>query len=125
MKLFSKIFCLATALTLTGNVLAGLHSEGDGLPKGKPGDGHCMYMLQNNMMDSQVKTCEQPANAAGCKVLGETDDNSDAAHAGGDCPKQGAKGSCVTEDIKYVYYDGDWESMETGCGFQGGDWTEH
>ncbi|MGK0441678.1 MAG: hypothetical protein ACJA0N_001479 [Pseudohongiellaceae bacterium] len=125
MKTLTKGLCLAAALTLTSSVFAGLHSEDDGEPKGKAGDGHCNYMLQNNMMDSQVKTCEQPANTAGCATLGSLDDNSDGMHSAGDCPMEGAKGSCDTGEVKWVYYDGDWESMETGCGFQGGDWTDY
>ncbi len=124
MKFLSKSLCFAAAITLAGSALAGLHSEDDGLPKGKAGDGHCTYMLQNNMMDEQIKTCETPSNVAGCKVLGSMDDNSGGTHAAGDCPTEGAKGSCDTGEIKQVYYDGDWESMETGCGFQGGDWEE-
>ncbi|WP_101759007.1 hypothetical protein [Oceanicoccus sp. KOV_DT_Chl] len=125
MKIFSKSLTLAAAIALSSSAFAGLHSEDDGAPKGKAGDGSCTYMLQNNMMDSQVKTCEQPANAAGCKVLGSIDDNSDSKHAKGDCSMEGAKGSCDTGEVKWVYYDGDWESMETGCGFQGGDWTDY
>lgn len=120
-----KSFILILSLAVSGSVFAALHSEGDGLPKGKPGEGHCMMQLQNNMMSDPVKTCEQPANPAGCKILGETDDNSDAVHGAGDCPMEGAKGSCDTGEIKYVYYDGDWSAMEMGCGFQDGDWVEY
>jgi hypothetical protein len=107
-----------------GIAVAGLHSEGDDLPKGKPGDGHCTYMLQNLMMDSQVKTCQQPANAEGCAALGSTDDNSDAAHAEGECPMDGALAVCDTGDNKYVYYEDNDQlgGLEIGCGFQGGDW---
>ena len=123
MNTFTKSFLLTAAMALTSSAFAGLHSEGDGLPKGKAGDGHCIYMQQNNMMDSKVKTCELPANAEGCKTLGSTDDNSGAAHGKGNCPTADSKGSCVTEEITYVYYDGDWEGMETGCGFQDGEWT--
>ena len=125
MNLFSKGLCLAAAMTLTSSVFAGLHSEDDGSPKGNPGDGHCVYMLQNNMMDEQVKTCQQPANVAGCKTLGSMDDNTGGTHGAGDCGMEGAKGSCEAEGTKWVYFDGDWESMETGCGFQGGDWTDY
>ena len=46
-------------------------------------------------------------------------------HGAGDCGMEGAKGSCEAEGTKWVYFDGDWESMETGCGFQGGDWTDY
>lgn len=119
-----KTIALIATLAASGSALAGLHSDGDGLPKGKPGEGHCMLMMQNNMMDAAVKTCEQPANAAGCKVLGETDSNSDAVHGAGDCPTEGGKAICDTGEIKWVYYDGDWSGMEIGCSFQGGDWTE-
>ena len=125
MKTLSKSICLALGLILSGSALAAMHSEGDGLPKGKPGEGHCMLQLQNNMMDEKVASCEQPANAAGCKVLGTTDDNSDAKHSAGDCPMKGAKASCDTGEIKWLYYSGDYSGMEIGCGFQGGDWADY
>lgn len=125
MKNIYKYICITITLAVCSGASAGLHSEGDGLPKGKPGEGHCMLALQNNMMDAPVKACEQPANVAGCKVLGSTDDNSSAVHGSGDCPKEGAKASCDTGEIKYVYYDGEYSGMEIGCGFQDGDWAEH
>jgi hypothetical protein len=71
-----------------------------------------------------VKTCQEPANEEGCATLGTTDDNSDAVHAAGSCPTDGATGICDTGDNKYVYYGGDLGGLEIGCGFQGGDWTD-
>lgn len=122
-----KTLTCLSALALfavSATAFAGLHSEGDDLPKGEPGDGHCIYMLQNRMMDSQVKTCQEPANVEGCEYLGSIDDNSDAAHGEGSCPMEGATGICDTGDIKLVYYGGDLGGLEIGCGFQGGDWIE-
>ena len=111
-------------IAVFGIAIAGMHSEGDDLPKGKPGDGHCTYNLQNLMMDGQVKACQQPANVAGCETLGSTDDNSDAVHGAGDCPMDGALAVCDTGDVKYVYYSDNDQlgGLEIGCGFQGGDW---
>jgi len=118
-------FSIALLVLLTvGVAIAGLHSEGDGLPKGNAGDGHCMHNLQNLMMDSSVKSCESPASEEGCKTIGSTDDNSDAVHGAGDCPTEGALATCDTGDVKFVYYsdDGQLGGLEIGCGFQGGDW---
>ena len=125
MKSVLKFSIGLMALLSVGIAFAGLHSEGDGLPKGKPGDGHCMHMLQNLMMDGQVKACEQPASAEGCETIGNTDDNSDAVHGAGDCPTEGALGICDTGDMKFVYYtdDGQLGGLEMGCGFMG-DWTD-
>ena len=119
-----KCLSVLLSLTLSAGVWAGLHSEGDDLPKGQPGDGHCIYMLQNLMMDEQVKTCQDPANVSGCEELGTTDDNSDASHSEGSCPMDGATGMCDTGDVKLVYYGGDLGGLEIGCGFQGGDWSD-
>jgi hypothetical protein len=124
MKNFAKGLGLLLGLALSVSVYAGMHSEGDDLPKGKPGDGHCTFMLQNLMMDSPVKTCQEPANVEGCDTLGSTDDNSDAEHGAGECPMDGAKAICDVGDTKYVYYDGELGGLEIGCGFQGGDWIE-
>ena len=114
---------LLVALTVS-LAFAGLHSEGDGLPKGSPGDGHCMHDLQNLMMDASVKACETPASAEGCATIGSTDDNANAAHGEGECPSDGALATCDTGDVKFVYYsdDGQLGGLEIGCGFQGGDW---
>ncbi|MGI9330167.1 MAG: hypothetical protein ACR2QB_05570 [Gammaproteobacteria bacterium] len=118
-------FSIALLVLLTfGLAVAGLHSEGDGLPKGNAGDGHCMHSLQNLMMDESVKSCESPASVEGCKTIGGTDDNSNAVHGAGDCPTEGALATCDTGDVKFVYYsdDGQLGGLEIGCGFQGGDW---
>jgi len=124
MKSVIKISIGLLVLIAAGVAVAGLHSEGDGLPKGNPGDGHCMYDLQNLMMDATVKSCETPANAEGCKTIGSTDDNANAVHGAGDCPTEGALATCDTGDVKFVYYsdDGQLGGLEIGCGFQGGDW---
>ena len=120
-----KIAAVLLGLAMFGVAYAGMHSEGDDLPKGKPGDGHCVYQLQNLMMDGQVKTCQSPANKEGCATLGSTDDNSDAVHGDGECPTDGALAVCDTGDVKYVYYEdnGQLGGLEIGCGFQGGDWS--
>ncbi len=116
--------CLVLGLALSFSVYAGLHSEGDDLPKGNPGDGHCMHQLQNMMMDEPVKTCQSPANAEGCATIGSTDDNADAVHGEGECPMEGAQAICDVGDSKFVYYEGELGGLEIGCGFQGGDWIE-
>jgi hypothetical protein len=124
MKSVIKISIGLLVLIAAGVAVAGLHSEGDGLPKGNAGDGHCMHSLQNLMMDASVKSCESPASVEGCKTIGSTDDNSDAVHGAGDCPTEGALATCDTGDVKFVYYsdDGQLGGLEIGCGFQGGDW---
>lgn len=124
MTIARKCLGLVLGLSLSAVAFAGLHSEGDDLPKGKPGDGHCVFMLQNLMMDSPVKSCQEPANAEGCETLGSTDDNADAVHGEGECPMEGAQAVCDVGDSKYVYYDGELGGLEIGCGFQGGDWIE-
>jgi hypothetical protein len=74
--------------------------------------GHCNY-TQKNM----------PATAEQCTELGKTDDNSDAAHGAGNCPDAGRVGICDRgADGQRVYYEGDPDGLEIGCGFQGGEW---
>ncbi len=125
MTMIKKCIVLVTGLMLSTLAIAGLHSEGDDLPKGEPGDGHCMFNLQNLMMDEPMKTCQEHANPEGCATLGSTDDNSDAVHGEGACPMEGAKGVCDTGEIKLVYYSEEGlGGLEIGCGFQGGDWSD-
>ena len=125
MKTVVKFAVGLAGVAAVGIAVAGLHSEGDDLPKGNPGDGHCMYQLQNLMMDGTMKTCQEPANAEGCATLGETDDNSDAVHGQGNCPTEGMVAMCDTGDNKYIYYEDNDQlgGLEIGCGFQGGDWV--
>ena len=125
MKNVVKYSAALAGLVAFGIAVAGLHSEGDDLPKGNPGDGHCMFQLQNLMMDGTMKTCQSPANAEGCATIGSTDDNSDAVHGSGACPTDGMVAMCDTGDSKYVYYEDNDQlgGLEIGCGFQGGDWV--
>lgn len=85
-------------------------------------EGHCNY-VQKNMFAGPFKVCDMPVSAALCTELGKTDDNSDAAHGTGDCPDAGRVGVCDRgSDGLRVYYEGDPDGLEIGCGFQGGDW---
>jgi hypothetical protein len=109
-------------MMISGAVLAGGHDGSGGGPKGQPGDGHCNY-IQENMFAGPFAVCEQPANAAGCEELGNTDDNADAAHGEGDCPVENLVGTCDRGDSQLLYYEGDPGGLEIGCGFQGGEWV--
>ena len=84
--------------------------------------GHCRY-IQQNMFAGPFKVCDMPATAEQCAELGKTDDNSDAAHGAGNCPDAGRVGICDRgADGQRVYYEGDPDGLEIGCGFQGGEW---
>jgi hypothetical protein len=86
------------------------------------GPGHCNY-TQKNMFAGPFKVCDMPATAEQCTELGKTDDNSDAAHGAGNCPDAGRVGVCDRgADGQRVYYEGDPDGLEIGCGFQGGEW---
>jgi hypothetical protein len=83
------------------------------------GAGHCSY-TQKNMFAGPFKICDTPASADQCAVLGKTDDNSGPAHGDGDCPEAGRVGSTTVWPA--LYYEGDPDGLEIGCGFQGGEW---
>ena len=72
---------------------------------------------------ARSRSATSPATAEQCTELGKTDDNSDAAHGAGDCPDAGRVGVCDrgTDGLR-VYYEGDPDGLEIGCGFQGGEW---
>lgn len=109
-----KALVAAAALAVSGAALGGAH-EGGG--------GHCNY-VQENMFAGPFKVCMMPSDAAGCEVLGNTDDNSNAVHGDGDCAMDTAVGHCdMGDDGKLVYYEGDPGGLEIGCGFQGGEWV--
>jgi len=86
-------------------------------------DGHCKYTRENDHTPQPYKVCEMPTDAAQCAELGTTNSNADAVYADGACPTENAIGSCDKETSKLVYYDGDPEGVEVGCGFTGGDWV--
>lgn len=85
-------------------------------------DGHCNY-VQQNMFAGPFKVCQMPMDAAQCEETGNTDENHDAVHGGGECSTEGLVGTCDMGDSKLVYYEGDPGGLEIGCGFQGGDWV--
>lgn len=87
------------------------------------GDGHCKYTRENEHTPQPYKVCQMPSDAALCTELGTTNDNADAVYGDGACPTEGAIGSCNQETSKLVYYDGDPEGVEIGCGFTGGEWA--
>ena len=84
--------------------------------------GHCKFNLKN-MFAGPFKVCDMPASAEKCTELGKTDDNSDSAHGAGNCPDASRVGVCDMGDNGLrIYYDGDPDGLEIGCGFQGGEW---
>lgn len=85
--------------------------------------GQCKY-IQQNMFAGPFHVCEMPIDAAKCAELGKTDDNKDAVHAAGACPKESLVGTCDKGATKLMYYDGDPSGLEIGCGFQGGTWVK-
>jgi hypothetical protein len=119
MKKLTSVLFMVIAMAASGSVLAGAH-DGGGSPN--TGDGHCNY-TQENMFAGPFKVCEMPTDAAKCEELGTTDDNADAVQGDGDCPTEGAVGTCDRGDSKLVYYEGDPGGLEIGCGFQGGEWV--
>ncbi len=108
MKTLLSLFVFSIALMSSGGAIAA-----DG--------GHCNY-TQENMFAGPFKVCDMPADAAQCDELGDTDDNADAVYADGACPAEDAVGTCDMGETKRVYYEGDPNSLEIGCGFQNGDW---
>jgi hypothetical protein len=85
--------------------------------------GQCKY-IQQNMFAGPFHVCEMPIDAAKCAELGKTDDNKEAVHAAGACPKENLVGTCDKGATKLMYYDGDPSGLEIGCGFQGGTWVK-
>ena len=106
MKKLSILLIAAIALLGAGNVLA---------------EGHCDFTMEN-MFAGPFKVCLQPSDAAACAETADEDDNADAAHSDGACAAENAVGTCDMGEQKMVYYEGEADSIEIGCGFQGGDW---
>ena len=98
-------------------VLAGGHEGGPEIT----GEGACSY-VQENMFAGPFNVCQEPVGAESCAVLGETDDNADAVHGEGACSAEGSVGTCDMGEQQMVYYEGEPDGLEIGCGFQGGDW---
>ena len=84
-------------------------------------DGHCAYTMEN-MFAGPFKVCLQPSDAAACAETGTEDDNADAVHGEGACSAEGSVGTCDMGEQQMVYYEGEPDGLEIGCGFQGGDW---
>jgi hypothetical protein len=85
--------------------------------------GSCKF-VQQNMFAGPFKVCEMPMDAAKCEEVGKTDENKDAVHTGGACPKEALVGTCDKGATKLLYYEGDPSGLEIGCGFQGGTWVK-
>jgi hypothetical protein len=83
--------------------------------------GHCAFNLKNQWA-GPFKACQAPVTAEQCATIGKTDENSNAVWAAGACTTAGLVGSCKREKDTVAYYEGDASSLETGCGFQGGEW---
>jgi len=109
MKIMLSLFVTSIVLTFSGGAMAD-----DG--------GHCNY-TQENMFAGPFKVCDMPIDSAACEERGNTDDNADAVYAEGACPANDAVGTCDMGETKRVYYEGDPNSLEIGCGFQNGDWV--
>lgn len=85
--------------------------------------GHCRY-VQQNLFAGPFRVCEMPMTAARCEALGRTDQNRDAMHAAGACPRQALVGTCDKGATQLLYYEGDPAELDIGCGFQGGTWLK-
>jgi hypothetical protein len=117
----TRILGVAAAILLAGGsstVFAAGHEGGAEIT----GDGSCTY-VQENMFAGPFNVCEEPVGAESCAVLGETDDNADAAHSTEACTTEGLIGTCDKGATKLHYYTGDPGGLEIGCGFQGGEWV--
>jgi len=85
-------------------------------------DESCTY-VQENMFAGPFKVCDMPtADSAACDELGNADDNADPVFEKGPCSTEDAVGTCDMGDTKRVYYEGDPNGLEIGCGFQSGEW---
>ena len=84
--------------------------------------GSCYY-TQENMFAGPFEVCMTNTDAARCAEIGTEDSNANAKAADEDCKTEGSVGACDMGDNKLVYYSGEADGLETGCGFQGGDWV--
>ena len=115
-----RILGVVAAISIAGGTSAAFAAGHEGGPE-ITGEGSCTY-VQENMFAGPFNVCQEPVGAESCAVLGETDDNADAAHADGACSADGVVGTCDLGSNKLRYYDGDAGGLEIGCGFQGGEW---
>ena len=110
MKGIFNLLVLAVALMSAGIAMA-------------DADGHCNYAHDSAYSDVAYKICKIPMNPADCAALGSTEGNADAVYADGECSTEATVGTCDMGESKLVYYNGDADGLETGCGFQSGDWV--
>jgi hypothetical protein len=110
MKILLSLFIATVALMSSGSALAA-------------DSGHCNY-TQENMFAGPFKVCDMPtADSAACDELGNADDNADPVFEEGPCPTEDAVGTCDMGETKRVYYEGDPNGLEIGCGFSSGEWS--
>ena len=80
---------------------------------------HCIYTMKTRYI-GDLDVCQQMVdgsdlNASDCGGVQPSD---------GICPEDNAVGICRDdqEGKDTVYYSGDPDAIETGCGFQDGEW---
>lgn len=83
--------------------------------------GSCGF-VQENMFAGPFDACQSPIDAKGCEELGEEGSNDDAVYSDSECSTENLVGTCVRDDDSVAYYTGEADGLETGCGFQGGEW---
>lgn len=83
-------------------------------------DGRCTYTQESPHGTHDV--CEMPVTAENCDAMDEWDSVSDPGHASGACPTDDVVGTCDKGSTQIIYYSGEPDKLEIGCGFQGGTW---
>ena len=83
--------------------------------------GSCNY-VQENMFAGPFDVCAEPVDSARCTEFGEEGSNASAVYSEDACSADKVVGTCVVDDYSLIYYSGEADSLEVGCGFQGGDW---
>ncbi len=109
MKKICSLLIFAVGLVSSGLVMA-------------DASGHCNYSHSSAYSDEPFKICQMPASPADCEDLGNAEGNAEAVYGDGECPAENAVGTCDTGESKLIYFNGEADGLEIGCGFQSGEW---
>lgn len=83
--------------------------------------GSCNF-VQDNMFAGPYNVCAAPVSELRCNAFEKEGSNLDVIYKDQPCSGQLLIGVCQLEQHSISYYNGDKGALETGCGFQGGEW---
>jgi hypothetical protein len=83
--------------------------------------GHCSYRQFSPKLRLWFRACEMPATPERCKEL-VSDYKQQLEYGEGDCIGKGARGVCLVNNNKIMFYQGNPEALAKGCEMMNGTW---